>query len=160
MTAHRTDPPPAVAGPRADGIDPRGARFAAAVTAAVLALVLVTGSVWLLAVQTLVFAVGAGRGPAASPYAVLFSRLLRPRLGPPAHREDPRPPRFAQTVGLGFAVLGLVGYLTGLSALALGATGLAFAAAFLNAAFGLCLGCEAYLIIRRTRPWGSKEIPA
>jgi hypothetical protein len=136
-------------------IDPRGQRFAAAFTSVVLALVLVTEgslSMALLALQTAVFAVGAIVGVRRSPYALLYARTLRPRLGPPAHTEEPQPPRFAQAVGLVFAVVGLVGFATGLPALALAATGLALTAAVLNAAFGFCLGCEMYLLIRRTFP--------
>ncbi len=133
-------------------VDPRGQRFAAAVTTVVLAAVLVTESVWLLAIQAVVFAIGAVAGVRRSPYAVLYARAIRPRLGPPAHTEAPQPPRFAQAVGLLFAVVGLAGFVLGLPALGLAATGLALAAAFLNAAFGLCLGCEMYLLIRRTFP--------
>ncbi|HMG30221.1 MAG TPA: DUF4395 domain-containing protein [Jiangellaceae bacterium] len=133
-------------------IDPRGQRFAAALTTVVLALVLLTGSGWLLAVQAGVFAVGAVAGVAASPYARLYARAVRPRLGPPAEYEDARPPRFAQGVGLVFAVIGLAGLLTGWTVLGYLAVGAALAAAFLNAAFGFCLGCEIYLAYRRTLP--------
>jgi hypothetical protein len=123
-------------------IDPRGPRFAAALTTLVLAVVLLTGSAWLLAAQALVFALGAaGRNP----YGVGYARLVRPRLGPPAELEDARPVRFAQTVGLVFAVVGLAGAVLGVDALFLAATGFALAAAFLNAAFALCLGCLMYL---------------
>ncbi|MEW9528789.1 DUF4395 domain-containing protein [Microbispora sp. NPDC049125] len=130
-------------------IDPRGPRFGAAITTVVLAAVLVTRSPWLLAVQTLVFALGAFD---ASPYGLLFRRLVRPRLGPPAELEDAAPPRFAQVVGFGFAIAGLIGFAAGIAPLALGATAAALLAAFLNAAFGFCLGCEMYLIIRRLQP--------
>jgi hypothetical protein len=133
-------------------VDPRGQRFTAAVTTVVLALVLLTGSVWLLAVQAGVFATGALAGVAAGPYARLFARVLRPRLGPPAEYEDARPPRFAQVVGLLFATSGLVGFIGGWPLLAYSAVGAALAAAFLNAAFGLCLGCEIYLAFRRAIP--------
>ncbi|MFE9424973.1 DUF4395 domain-containing protein [Kitasatospora sp. NPDC006697] len=129
-------------------IDPRGPRFAASLTTLVLAVVLVTGSGWLLAAQTLVFALGAsdlGR----SPYGWLYRRLVRPRLGPPQELEDARAPQFAQAVGLVFGLLGTVGYLAGLTWLGLAATGCALAAAFLNSAFGYCLGCELYLLLRR-----------
>ncbi len=130
-------------------VDPRGLRFAAALTATALALVLVTGSGWLLLAQTVVFALGAFVGLQASPYAVLYRRTVRPRIGPPTDLEDSRPPRFAQAVGLAFGLVGLVGFAAGLDALAIGATALAFVAAFLNAAFGFCLGCELYLLGRR-----------
>jgi Domain of unknown function (DUF4395) len=133
-------------------VDPRGQRFAAAVTTVVLAAVLLTESWVLLAVQALVFAVGAVAGVRRSPYAVLFATLVRPRIGPPAQPEAPEPPRFAQAVGLLFAAVGLAGFALELTVLALTATGLALVAALLNAAFGFCLGCEIYLLIRRTFP--------
>jgi hypothetical protein len=136
-------------------VDPRGPRFAAAITTLVLALVLVLASTWvgivLLALQAVVFAIGAFAGPAASPYGHLYRRFVRPRLGPPAELEDVRPLQFAQQVGLGFALVGLVGLVV-VPVLGIVAVAFALAAAFLNAAFGLCLGCEAYLLIRRARP--------
>lgn len=130
-------------------LDPRGTRVAAALTAVVLAVALVTGSVWVVAAQTVVFAIGALLGPHATPYAWLFRVLVRPRLGPPAELEAAAPPRFAQAVGLVFGVVATVGFATGLTAVGLTATALAFAAAFLNAVFGYCLGCEVYLVARR-----------
>jgi hypothetical protein len=133
-------------------IDPRGPRFAAWLTSAVLAVVLVTGSGWLLAGQAAVFAVGVLAGLHRSPYGLVYRRLVAGRLGPPAELEPAAPPRFAQAVGLLFAVVGAVGYLTGLTPLGIVATAAALAAAFLNAAFGFCLGCELYLIIRRIIP--------
>jgi Ca2+/Na+ antiporter len=128
-------------------VDPRGLRFAAALTTLVLALVLVTGNGWLLAAQALVFALGAVD---QSPYGLLFRRFVRPRLGPPAELEDARPPRFAQVVGLVFALVGAVGFALGSNVVGLIATAAALIAAFLNAAFGICLGCELYLLFRRT----------
>jgi hypothetical protein len=134
------------------GIDPRGPRVAATLTSVVLAAVLVTPSpvaTVLLAAQAVVFAIGSARGVQHSPYSWLFRTLVRPRLGAPDELEDPRPPQFAQTVGLVFAVIGLVGFWAGAPALGLVATGLALAAALLNAVFGYCLGCEIYLLLRR-----------
>lgn len=139
-------------------IDPRGQQFAAALTVAVLAGVLLTApgpvGLGLLLWQSAVFALGAVRGPQHTPYAWLFRTLLRhparPVLGPPAELEDAAAPRFAQTVGLVFAVLGLLGLATGATVLGLVAIGAALAAALLNAAFGLCLGCEAYVLLART----------
>jgi uncharacterized protein DUF4395 len=130
-------------------IDARGPRFGAAVTTVVLAVVLITGSAWLLAWQTLAFALGAAGGVSRSPYGLLFRKAVRPRIGPPTEFEPPEPPRFAQAVGLLFAGLGLAGYTVGPLWLGLAAAGAALAAAFLNAAFGYCLGCEMYLLIRR-----------
>jgi hypothetical protein len=150
-------------------IDPRGARFGAIISTVVLAVVLVTGSGWLLAAQALVFVIGAGLGLRYAPYGMLYRWLIRPRLGPPAEMEAEAPPRFAQGVGAVFAVIGVIGYASGLTVLGIVATAFALAAAFLNAAFGYCLGCEMYLMIQRIRPGGrqatlsaesDKEVPA
>ncbi|MFH9863380.1 DUF4395 domain-containing protein [Streptomyces sp. NPDC017202] len=130
-------------------IDARGPRFGAAVTTVVLAVALITRSPWLLAWQTLAFALGAAGGVGRSPYGWAFRVAVRPKLGPPTAFEAPQPPRFAQAVGLVFAVLGLIGFALGPEWLGLAATGAALAAAFLNAAFGYCLGCEMYLLVRR-----------
>ncbi|NJP48496.1 DUF4395 domain-containing protein [Streptomyces sp. SBST2-5] len=130
-------------------IDARGPRFGAAVTTVVLAVVMITGNAWLLAWQTLAFACGAAGGVGRSPYGWLYRKAVRPRLGPPTRFEAPQPPRFAQAVGLVFAVTGLIGFVAGPGWLGLAATGAALAAAFLNAVFGYCLGCEMYLLTRR-----------
>lgn len=132
-------------------LDPRGVRFSAAVTTVVLALVLITANGWLAAAQAVVFGVASVAGMAFAPYGVLFRKVLAPRLGPPAEREDSAPVRFSQTVGLVFTVVAAIGYLTGLSTLGLVAAALALAAAFLNAAFGFCLGCEMYGLLARLR---------
>ena len=142
-------------------IDPRGARFAAALTSVLLAAVLLlapgTLAVLLLAVQAAVFAVGALRGVQHTPYSRLFRAAVLPRIGPPAEREDAAPPRFAQAVGLGFAVVGLAGFLVGADLLGTVATGFALVAALLNAVFGFCLGCELYLLTKRLT--GPRVVP-
>ena len=137
------------------GIDPRGPRVVATVTAALLAAVLLTApgavAITLLAVQTAVFAVGAARGIQHTPYSWVFRRLVRPRLLPPTHLEDPAPPRFAQGVGLAFTTAALLATIAGATSVAAVAVGFALAAAVLNAAFGLCLGCEVHLLLARLR---------
>ncbi|SFP01040.1 protein of unknown function [Geodermatophilus dictyosporus] len=133
-------------------VDVRGPRFAAWVTSAVLAVVLLTASGWLAVAQAAVFAVGAAAGLRYAPYAVLYRTLVAPRLGPAREREPEAPVRFAQLVGLVFAGVGAAGYLLGAPLLGAVATGLALVAALLNAATGFCLGCELYLTVRRARP--------
>ena len=134
-------------------IDSRGPQFNAAVTAVVLAVVLVTApsafATTLLAVQAALFAIGALLGVQRTPHSWVFRTFVRPRLTKSPEWEDAAPPRFAQTVGLGFALVGLVGFLSGLTVLGLVATGLALTAALLNAVFRFCLGCELYLLITR-----------
>ncbi|HEY3905524.1 MAG TPA: DUF4395 domain-containing protein [Streptosporangiaceae bacterium] len=133
-------------------IDPRGPRFGALITTAVLIVVLITSSAWLLAAQAVIFAVGAFFGLKYAPYGLLYRYLVRPRLGPPKELEAQAPPRFAQGVGLVFAVAGVIGYAEGVTGLGVVATAMALIAAFLNGAFGICLGCELYLLIRRIVP--------
>jgi hypothetical protein len=133
-------------------VDPRGQRFSAILTSIVLIVVLVTSSWPLLAAQAVVFVIGVAFGLRSAPYGLIYQVLVRPRLGPPKELEPAAPPRFAQGVGAAFALVGVVGYALGIPALGMTATAFALIAAFLNAAFGLCLGCEAYLLIRRLTP--------
>lgn len=139
-------------------IDVRGPRFAAWLTTAVLVIALLVQSLstsaaaLVVGTQTLVFAVAAAFGIRRSPYSLFYRYAVAPRLGKPSAFEDERPPRFAQAVGFIFAVVATFGFAFGATAVGLTATGFALAAAFLNAAFGLCLGCEMYLLIRSRFP--------
>ena len=134
-------------------VDPRGPRFGASITVVVLAAALITaGSTFglvLIAWQTLVFGLGAFIGLYAQPYGVVFRKLICPRLTPPTELEDAAPPRFAQLVGFAFLAVALVATLAGAPSVAIVAVGFALGAAFLNAAFNFCLGCEMYLISKR-----------
>jgi len=148
MTAFTAAAPARSASPTQQ-LDPRGLRFGAAVTTVVLAVALLTGNVVVLALQAVGFAVGVVLGMRSSPYGLVYARVIRPRLGPPAETEDARPPRFAQAVGLVFALVGVIAEVAGSDALAVVAIAFALAAAFLNAAFSFCLGCQLYLLGRR-----------
>ena len=130
-------------------IDARGPRFSATLTVIVLAIALVTSNVWVIAFQAAVFAIGALRGPQFTPYAFIFKKIVKPRLKSSLTTEDVRPPQFAQAVGLGFALAALIGSVTGSAALFTVAVSFALAAAFLNAAFNYCLGCQMYLLLVR-----------
>ena len=132
-------------------IDARGPRWSALFTTIVLATALVTSSVWLITFQAVVFTIGALRGPQFTPYAFLYKKLIKPRLKSAVTFEDVRPPQFAQAVGLGFALVAIIGAAIGAGGVFTVAVGFALAAAFLNAAFNFCLGCEMYLLILRVR---------
>ena len=132
-------------------IDARGPRFSAALTTVVLAIALVTGSVWVATLQAVVFAIGAIKGPQFTPYAFIYRTLIKPRLKSPLRTEDVRPPKFAQSIGLIFALVALVGSAAGASVVFTVAIAAALAAAFLNAAFDFCLGCQIYLLLARLR---------
>ena len=130
-------------------IDARGPRFSASITTLVLAIALVTQSKWVIVAQGIVFLIGATRGPQFTPYGLLFKNLIKPRLKKEAPTEDVRPPKFAQAVGFGFALVAAIGAFSGATTVFTVAVGFALAAAFLNAAFNYCLGCEMYLLIVR-----------
>jgi len=132
-------------------IDARGPRWSAVITTVVLASALVTSSLWVIAFQAIVFAIGALRGPQFTPYALIFKKFIKPRLKSEVTFEDVRPPQFAQAVGLGFALVAVIASITGAGGVFTIAVGFALAAAFLNAAFNFCLGCEMYLLILRAR---------
>jgi len=132
-------------------IDARGPRWSAAITTVVLAIALVTSNVWVIAFQAVVFAIGALRGPQFTPYSLIFKSLIKPRLKSPVVFEDVRPPQFAQAVGLGFALIAVIASVTGAGGVFTVAVAFALAAAFLNAAFSFCLGCQMYLLILRAR---------
>jgi hypothetical protein len=133
-------------------VDPRGPRFAAILTTVVLAVVLVTQWWPLLAIQTVVFAIGAFIGLKPAPYSIVYRALVAPRLGPTDEREDAAPLRFAQAVGFVFALVGTIGFALDVAPLGIVATAFALFAAFLNAAFDFCLGCEMFLLIKRFTP--------
>ena len=132
-------------------IDVRGPRFSATLTVIALAISLATQSVWVLAFQAVVFAIGAIRGPQFTPYAFIFKRVVKPLLRGEVVTEDSRPPQFAQTVGFLFALVGLLGAAIGSVPVFSIAVGFALAAAFLNSVFNYCLGCEMYLLVLRIR---------
>jgi hypothetical protein len=132
-------------------IDPRGPRFAAAMTSLVLVVILLTGSWVLLAVQALLFALTVVLGPGRGPWGALYRRAVRPRLAPPTWWEDPAAPRFAQLVGLVVVSVGLVLAALGVPGAVVGAAAVALVAAGLNAVFGICLGCAMYRVLLRLR---------
>ena len=161
---------------RTDGVDPRGLRFAAGITSLLLLVDIFLGltglptarnadGTWALAeasvaqrvldpafllllVTALLFLWGV-LSPRTAPWGALYRAVVRPRIGPPAELEDPRPPRFAQGVGLVVVAIGLVLQLVGVPWALPVAASAAFVAAFLNAAFGFCLGCRLYLLLQR-----------
>ncbi|GAA4544766.1 DUF4395 domain-containing protein [Mycobacterium paraffinicum] len=140
-----------------DIVDVRGPRFAAWVTTAVLVITLAVSAASplaaavILGVQAIVFAVGAAAGPRKHPYGRIFALVVAPRLGPVTEREPVAPLKFAQLVGLIFALVGAVAFAAGAFLVGVIATAGALVAAFLNAAFGICLGCQLYPLVARFR---------
>ncbi|MCX0269769.1 DUF4395 domain-containing protein [Nocardia zapadnayensis] len=150
----------------ANRVDIRGPRFVAWVTTGVLILIVLLAAfapiaaTVLVAVQTLVFALGARLGPRRHPYGLIYARFVAPRLGPVTETEPTAPLRFAQLLGFVFAAVSLLGFLLGSTAVGALFAGFALFAAFLNAAFGICLGCKLYPLVTRLRPNNPSESPA
>jgi len=138
-------------------VDVRGPRFTAWVTTVVIIATLIASAVSdvaaavILGLEAVVFAIGAAGGPRRHPYGRIFATFVAPRLGPVTDREPVPPLKFAQLVGFLFAVVGAAGFAFGPPALGLTATAFALVAAFLNAAFGICLGCQLYPLVARLR---------
>ncbi|MGE2815680.1 DUF4395 domain-containing protein [Mycobacterium heidelbergense] len=148
-----------------DRVDVRGPRFAAWVTTAVLVVTLIVSAIsagaaaLILGLQAVVFAIGAVGGPRLHPYGRVFAAVVAPRLDPVTEREPVPPLKFAQLVGLIFAVVGIGGFAGGAPLLGVIATAAALVAAFLNAAFGICLGCQLYPLVARFRPTARSAQP-
>ena len=132
-------------------IDARGPRFGAAITTVLFAAALATHNAWFVVAQAVVFAIGAFKGPQFTPYAFIYKKAVKPFLKGEVPTEEVKPPQFAQRVGLLFALVALAGAATGLDLLFTIAVAGALGAAFLNAAFNFCLGCEIYLLLLRAR---------
>lgn len=168
--------PTLAAKPGQRGIDPRGPRFGAGITALLLLVVLwlaltaspgaslaerATQPAFLLFVAiALLFLWGAVAGVNRHPYGVLFRALVRPRLAAPTELEDPIPPTFAQGVGFVISVAGIVLHLAGVPYGLVIAAAAAFVAAFLNSVFAYCLGCQIYLLLVRAGLLGRRGTAA
>lgn len=132
-------------------IDPRGPRF----NQAVLTAALLGGFVLDVPVVAPIFAVvlflGAAFGPRYGPFLRLYVEAIKPRLGPPAELEDPRPPRFAATVGVIFLSAATVAFAVGAVGFGWALTLIVAVLAGLAATTGLCVGCEIYVFVARRR---------
>ena len=132
-------------------IDARGPRYTAAITTIVLSAALITESNVIIGFQFVVFLSAVLFGLRRSLYGFIYRNLIQPRLSGPVPSENEAAPRFAQLIGALFAATALLGGVTGNTTVFLIATSFALGAAFLNAAFGFCLGCQFYLILFRTK---------
>lgn len=132
-------------------IDPRGPRFNQAVLTVVLLVAFVADLRFLVPVMAVVLFLGAAFGAPYGPFLRLYSSVIRPRLGPPKHLEDPRPPRFAATVGTVFLAASSIAFLLDAQVLAWALALVVAVLAGLAATSGLCIGCELYLLVARRR---------
>lgn len=80
---------------------------------------------------------------------VALKRLLR--VPPAFTEEDPRPHRFARSLGAGFLGLSALFLFLGLKGVGYALALLVALLALINLAFGFCLGCFLYLHLRYAR---------
>jgi hypothetical protein len=132
-------------------IDPRGPRFNQAMIAALLLVGFVLDWGPIVPVVAVVLALGAALGPRFGPFLALYAHVIRPRLGPPAELEDPRPPRFAATLGAVVLTASTVAFLADAEVLGWALALLVALLAGLAASTGICVGCEIYLFLARRR---------
>ena len=132
--------------PKAGMIDPRGHRFGAGLSAALLVVAFILNVPGLVAIALGSIGVSAAFGLRWSIYGAIWRRIVRLLSLTPTTPEHEYPPRFAQTLGSVALILSLVAF-------GVGATGvgwlLAFAVAGLQtllAATGYCLGCRLYFL--------------
>ena len=140
-----------MAADRPSPIDPRGPRFNQAVLAIGLLIAFLLDARLVVPLFAAVLFLGAAFGPKFGPFLRLYAVAIRPRLGPPRELEDPRPPRFAATVGVVFLLGGTIAFLAGATAIGWGLALIVAALAGLAATSGICVGCELYLIVARRR---------
>ena len=132
-------------------IDPRGPRCNQAMITALLLVGFVLDWEPAVPAAAVVLGLGAALGPRFGPFLALYASVIRPRLGPPAELEDPRPPRFAATLGAVVLVAATVAFAAGAGILGWVLALLVAFLAGLAAATGICVGCEIYLYLARRR---------
>ena len=132
-------------------IDPRGPRFNQAVlTVGLLGAYLLDAQV-VVPVFAIVLFLGAAFGPRYGPFLRFYADVVKPRLAPPADLEDPRPPRFAAAIGVGFLTAATLAFVAGATTLGWALALIVAALAGLAAVTGICVGCEVYVLLARWR---------
>jgi len=132
-------------------IDPRGPRTNQAVLSVALVIGFMFGARWVAPVFALVLFLGAAFGPSYGPVLRFFQVVIKPRLDPPSELEDPRPPRFAASVGVAFLSASSVAFAMGAGTVGWVLTLIVAALAALAAISGICVGCEMYVLLVRLR---------
>jgi 4-hydroxybenzoate polyprenyltransferase len=132
-------------------IDPRGPRFNQGVITAVLLVAFVADWRWAVPIVGVVLLLGSAFGPRYGPFLRMYAEVIRPRLKPPAEMEDPRPPRFASSVGVAFIAAATLAFLGGHAGIGWVLALIVAVLAGLAASSGICVGCEVYTFLARRR---------
>ena len=129
-------------------INEKAARTVAAVVALTGLIALATGAHWLLIPLAYGFWARVLTGPTLSPLAQLASKVIAPRLGEPREVAGP-PKRFAQGMGAAMTTLGVLALALGWGSVVTVLLALLVAAATLESAFALCIGCQVFAGLMR-----------
>ncbi len=117
------------------------ARAVAGCVAVTGLFILITGWYWLLIPMAIGFALRAMSGPRFSPFGLLATRVIAPRLGPEKLVAGP-PKRFAQAIGLTFSTLAAIAAVGFGAHLVAGILlGVLIVFALLESVVGFCAGC-------------------
>jgi hypothetical protein len=129
-------------------VNEKAARVVAGGVAVIAVVALTASAPWLLIALALGFWARVLTGPKLSPLALLATRVVAPRLGPP--KEVPGPPkRFAQGMGAAITTLGSLAWLLGLGTVADVLLALLVVAATLESVFAFCVGCQIFGLLMR-----------
>jgi hypothetical protein len=122
-------------------VNETSARIVAAGVVLMGAAYMLSGAAWILIPLAYGFLARVTTGPAFSPLALLSTKVLTPRINA-EHRMVAGPPkRFAQFVGLIFSGTAAVLWLLDLDTASRIVAAALVAAALLESAFAVCLGC-------------------
>lgn len=129
-------------------VNEKAARVVATGAALMALAVAVLGWGWVLVPLTYGFVARVLTGPTLSPLGRFATALAAPRLGAPKYAPGP-PKRFAQGIGVAFSVTASGLWSAGAPGAARVVVAMLAGAAFLEAAFGLCLGCRIFAVLMR-----------
>jgi hypothetical protein len=130
-------------------VNEKAARSVAALVVVLAVVILLTGAWWLTVPLALGFWARVATGPTLSPFGQLATRVIAPRLGTPKYVPGP-PKRFAQGMGAAMSTTAAVLALSGLHTAATVLLCALIAAATLESAFAVCLGCKVFGLLMRT----------
>jgi hypothetical protein len=133
-----------------DVIDARAPRVNQAVVALVCAVALTTGWWGLASLMGLQLAVGLAFGRRWCLSCVFYFEVIQPRLGE-GEIEDARPPRFANILGAVFLGAATIFHVAGAHVAGWFLVGLVASLATFAALTGICVGCNLYKVLARSR---------
>jgi hypothetical protein len=129
-------------------VNEKAARVVAGLVALTAATAVALQAGWLLWLLAVGFLLRVLSGPRFSPFGLLATKVVAPRLGAPSLVAGP-PKRFAQGLGLAFSLAAAVCVTLGATTVGWTLVGLLILAAILESAAAFCLGCAIFGLLQR-----------